>query len=135
MKVVLDSNVLVSAFTTRGLCTDLFEYSARRHEIVCSMHILGEYRRNLVEKFGVAPQDASESARLLHGRLHFVQPEEIRDCKCRDPSDLPVLGTAAAAKASYLVTGDHDLLVLKAYRGIRIITPRQFWELECSKDA
>lgn len=134
MRVVPDANVLVSAFISRGLCSDLLEHAIRTHEVVCSAHILGEFRRNLVSKFGMGARDATESARLLRGRLTFVGPERIQDCNCRDRDDLPVVGTAAAAKAAFLVTGDRDLLVLKEYRGTRIITPRQFWEGECGRN-
>jgi predicted nucleic acid-binding protein len=44
---------------------------------------------------------------------------------CRDPADDVILATAIAAKAAWLVTGDQDLLVLEAYEGIAIVSPRQ----------
>jgi predicted nucleic acid-binding protein len=47
---------------------------------------------------------------------------------CRDPADAPVLGTAVSGRADLLVTGDADLLVLKRYRGIAIVSPRQCYE-------
>ena len=46
------------------------------------------------------------------------------------PDELMVLGTAKAAGASYLITGDRDLLALESYDEIRIVTPRQFWEVQ-----
>jgi predicted nucleic acid-binding protein len=48
---------------------------------------------------------------------------------CRDPDDLPVIGTALAAQVTILVTGDNDLLSLGAVQGVRMLTPRQFWEI------
>ena len=48
---------------------------------------------------------------------------------CRDKNDDVVLATALAGKADVIVTGDDDLLVLKTFRGIRILSPRQFLEL------
>jgi predicted nucleic acid-binding protein len=45
---------------------------------------------------------------------------------CRDPDDLPVLGTAVAGGASVLVTGDEDLLTLHEFQGIVILSPREF---------
>ena len=48
---------------------------------------------------------------------------------CRDPKDNIVLECAAAGKADFIVTGDKDLLALKSFRKIRIITPRKFLEI------
>ena len=48
---------------------------------------------------------------------------------CRDKSDDVVLATALAGKADMIVIGDEDLLVLKEFRGIRILSPRQFLEI------
>jgi uncharacterized protein len=47
-----------------------------------------------------------------------------------DPDDDPVIATAVAARADYLVTGDRrHLLPLGAYAGTRIVTPRQFFDI------
>jgi predicted nucleic acid-binding protein len=48
---------------------------------------------------------------------------------CRDPEDLPVIGTALAGGAHYLVTGDKDLLYIREFRGTAILTPREFYEV------
>jgi putative PIN family toxin of toxin-antitoxin system len=63
-------------------------------------------------------------------RSHTTQVEaaEVPVDACRDPDDLMVLGSAKAAVADYLVTGDEDLLTLQSYQDIPIVTPRQFWE-------
>jgi predicted nucleic acid-binding protein len=47
---------------------------------------------------------------------------------CRDSDDDLVLATAVAAGAELIVTGDDDLLVLKEYEGVAIVSPRQFLE-------
>jgi predicted nucleic acid-binding protein len=59
----------------------------------------------------------------------FVEQQPLRERVCRDRNDDLVLATALAGKANVIVTGDNDLLVLKAFRGIRILSPRQFLEL------
>jgi predicted nucleic acid-binding protein len=48
---------------------------------------------------------------------------------CRDPDDDEVLATAVCAGADIILTGDADLLVLKSFQGIDILSPRQFVEL------
>jgi predicted nucleic acid-binding protein len=58
-----------------------------------------------------------------------VNPIDVAADVCRDPNDLPILGTAVAGNADYVVTGDQDLLMLKSYLGITIISPREFYDL------
>jgi predicted nucleic acid-binding protein len=50
---------------------------------------------------------------------------------CRDPKDEPILECAERGKAGHIVTGDRDLLSLSSYRGIRIITAREYVEGSC----
>ncbi|MGI0482874.1 putative toxin-antitoxin system toxin component, PIN family [Geminocystis sp. CENA526] len=45
---------------------------------------------------------------------------------CRDPKDDKFLELAINRKAQFIITGDEDLLVLNIFRGIEIITPRDF---------
>lgn len=52
---------------------------------------------------------------------------------CRDSDDDRVLGTAVAARADCLVTGDSDLLVLQQYAGIAIVRPAEFWAFEAGQ--
>ena len=60
MNVVLDSNVIVAAFTTHGLCTSVFELCIDRSEIVLSEFILGEVYKTMKEKFAM-PQGKADS--------------------------------------------------------------------------
>jgi predicted nucleic acid-binding protein len=52
---------------------------------------------------------------------------------CRDPDDMRILGISEVTKPDYIVTGDMDLLVLKEFHSIPIITPREFWEISKTK--
>jgi predicted nucleic acid-binding protein len=56
-----------------------------------------------------------------------VAPLDLPTDVCRDPTDIPVLGTALAGSASVLVTVDKDLLALGEFQGIAIIKPGEFW--------
>lgn len=58
----------------------------------------------------------------------MVAPAAVAAEACRDPNDLPVLGTAIAGGAQVLVTGDKDLLVLNKFQGILILSPRGFYD-------
>jgi len=63
----------------------------------------------------------------LRDEAERVNPSELTDSPCRDKDDNIIIGTALSGNAEFIITGDEDLLVLKTYKGIDIITPREFW--------
>jgi len=130
MRLVLDSNVLIAAFVARGVCADLLEHAVRVHEPVTSEFILEEVHRKLREKIRVTMSQADQVVKLLRTRFEVVEPTPVEEGACRDPDDLPVLGTAAAGGCDVLVTGDKDLLVLETWQAIPVVSPRDFWRLE-----
>ncbi len=134
MRIVLDTNVLIAAFVAQGACADLLEYCARFHELVSSEYILEEFRKNLLKKFHQTAHDALLAEDLLRQKMEMVDPIPVPRPSCRDPKDLPVLGTAVAGNSDALVTGDKDLLVLKNFKGVRIVSPQDFWRLERDED-
>jgi len=130
MKITLDTNILIAAFISRGVCSDLFEYCIRQHEVFTSQYILKEFTTQLNEKFKVSRTEVSEAKKLLRSRMQAVIPLKLPKSLCRDPNDVPILGTALASKSQCLITGDKDLLELEAYEGIAIIPPASFWQFE-----
>lgn len=128
MRVVLDTNVLLAAFATRGLCEALYAVCLAHHEIVVSAHILRELRRHLTGKLRMAARPADAIVAFVREHAEVVAPAEVAATACRDRDDLPVLGTAVAARADALVTGDRDLLALERHAGIPILTPRECHE-------
>jgi len=130
MKIVLDASVLIAAFAARGLCEALFELCLEKHEIATSAPILEEVREKLVTKIKLPKATVEELIGFLERQATSVQPAEVPTDACRDPDDLMVLGTATGANASFIVTGDRDLLTLGSYEGVSIGTPRIFWEAQ-----
>ena len=128
MRVVLDTNVIVAAFATRGLCADVLEVCISGHTLVVSAYILDEVREALLKKIKTPKGIVHEVIDYLRTTAEVVTPAEIESSVCRDMTDLPIVGTAAKGGASCIVTGDADLLALKSHRGIDIMTPREFWE-------
>ena len=128
MKIVLDANVVVAAFASHGLCEAIFELCLDSHGIILSEHLLKEIRRNLIKRVKLPRKGADQIIQLLRDNATIVHPEDLPDNLCRDPDDVPVLGLALAATADCIVTGDKDLLVLKKFRSIPIMTPRIFSE-------
>lgn len=133
MRVLLDTNVLISAFVSRGVCHELLEHCAIAHEVVGSPAILAEFEDKLVRKFRV-PQDAAAAAlALIRSRMDVVEPPALDPPVCRDPDDDWVLAAAKEGRCECLVTGDRDLLVLEEFEGIPILPPAAFWRFEAER--
>ena len=128
MKAVFDTNVLIAAFMTEGLCSSLL-IRARRHDfdLVLSSDIVREFKNILAKKIKVSSADVSEIAAMVKEAAFEVvdQPAPIART-CRDKDDDMIIACAVSADADYIVTGDEDLLVLKRYKNIVIIKPRNF---------
>jgi putative PIN family toxin of toxin-antitoxin system len=127
MRVVLDTNVIVAAFAARGLCAEVFEVCLTGHSVVISGHILSEIQKTLIEKIHLPKGIVQNIIDYLKNIAELFEPEQIDKSVCRDKNDSKIIGTAVSGNADFIITGDNDLLVLKKYRGIAIITPREFW--------
>jgi len=128
MKVVLDTNVIVAAFATRGLCTELFEVCLIKCKIVLSEYILSEVAEKLVNKIHLPRIVVQEIIQFLKEHAQIVMPEVIEESICKDKEDIPIIGTALGGDAHFLITGDKNLLSLREYKNIEVIFPREFWE-------
>jgi putative PIN family toxin of toxin-antitoxin system len=128
VKVVLDTNVLLAAFGSRGMCEAVLAICIKSHELYASQYIIDEVRRNLSSKFKVPADQAWERIQFLLRQVSLVEPMPVPTDSCRDQGDLPVLGTLLAASADCLVTGDQDLLALKAFKTIPMLSPRTFYD-------
>jgi len=128
MRVVLDTNVLIAAFATQGLCRLILEFCLTEHEVVLNEEILAELNEKLHRKLKVPSKDIEKTLSFLRKNVHLESAIPLQKNVCRDPEDLPVLGTTLSAKGDFLVTGDQDMLILKNIQGIPIVTPREFWE-------
>jgi len=68
-----------------------------------------------------------EILKLVSEAVHsMIRPIEPVAGICRDPDDDSILACAMGTGANYLVAGDEDLLGLKTFKGVRIVTPRDF---------
>jgi uncharacterized protein len=126
VKIVLDTNVLIAALIAHGVCHQLFEHCVRRHTLLTSEFILEETQAKLIEKFGYTAEVAAEAVTVLRSRMKVVPALRLDSPVCRDPDDDHILAAAVSANCDCVITGDQDLLVLKAYDGIDILSPRDF---------
>lgn len=126
MKIVLDANVIIAAFASRGLCESIMEVCLSEHEILLCDELLEEILRNLRWKIKLSVKIVDEISDFLLEQSRIIDPVPLSLDTCRDPDDVKILGLAVAASADYIVTGDKDLLVLKEFQDIPILSPRAF---------
>jgi putative PIN family toxin of toxin-antitoxin system len=128
VKVFLDTNVLVSAFATRGLSVDLFELVLMEHELLTGRRVLQELARVLRVKLKLPPSRCAEIEDLLESEAATVVAGAAPADTAADEDDRRVLGEALAGHADVFVTGDAALLALTAVDTMRVLSPRQLWE-------
>jgi len=127
MKAVFDTNVLVAAFVTEGVCAKLLGRARRRQlDLVISPFILKEFENVLLKKLSASKEQIRVAAKLISEVAQIVTPVSMVSDVCGDPDDDQILSCALSAEAEYLVTGDLDLLELKEFHGIEILTPGAF---------
>ena len=129
LRVFLDTNVLVSAFATRGLCADVLRHVLAEQVLVVGEVVLGELRRVLTAKLKLPAATVAEIEQFL--REYEVIPRPLAPCslEIRDPDDRWILATAIDGRADLLVSGDQDLLTLAGTAPLRIVDPRGFWTI------
>ena len=127
MKVFLDTNVLASALTTRGLCAELFEVVLQSHELLISDPVLKELERVLAGKLGQSESITEGFTSLLRAEGYLITSDHPAP-SLPDPDDEPIVASALAGGAKVFVTGDKALLKLKTIEQLPIISPRELWE-------
>lgn len=125
----LDTNVLVSAFATRGLCADVVRQVLAEHTLVTGEVVLQELRRVLRTRLRLPIRRVEEIERFLREQEVVPKPRKPSETAVRDPDDARVLASAEAGKADVLVTNDHDLLDVADEASLGIVDPRAFWAL------
>ena len=130
MRLVLDTNVLIAAFISHGVCNELLEHCVLNHEVILSPFILGELKEKLTDKFKFTVREANAVVRLLKSRSEIVATSPLTAAVCRDPDDDNIIATAISGQCSCIVTGDKDLLDLETVKSIHILSPGSFWQFE-----
>ena len=128
MKVFFDTNVLVSAYTARGLSADLFRLVLTEHELLTGGVNFLEFRRVFGQRFKVPENEVAQAERELREHTIVPKPGAPLDFEIRDPDDTWVLASAVRGEADVLVTGDGDLLDVAESSPIPILTPRDCWQ-------
>ncbi len=123
MRVLLDTNVLISGILFRGVPRTLLERAIRgEFDLVTSPALLDELEDVLVRSFELPPEFARAVRTELETLAEVVVPADAPAIS-RDPDEDQVLATAVVGQADAVVTDDQDLLVLETHQAIPIIRP------------
>lgn len=134
LAIVLDTNVWIRGiFFRRGIPAAILQaWRDQRFDIVATPDTLTELEHKLhgkASQFGVEPGLAGEWLAYVKTFARVVTPTADASGVRRDPDDDKFLTAALSGRASYIVSGDHDLQVLGEYQSVKVLSPREFAEL------
>ena len=128
MKVVLDTNVLVSGIFFSGPPAEILRaWSQGKFQMVLSPEILDEYTRvsaELADKF--PDMDFRRILDLVVVRSDVCSPNALPQRVCEDPHDDKFFAAAIDTRTKIIISGDKHLLKVSGYQGVSVLTPRQF---------
>lgn len=129
MKILFDTNVLVAAFLRGGTSYEVIEQAVHEHEIYYTVFIIGEFKIIFKNKFHYPAAVVNEFAAFIESFFIKGNTAGAIENICRDSNDDQVLADAVINRINVIITGDKDLLDLKAYKDIRIIHPKEYCNL------
>jgi putative PIN family toxin of toxin-antitoxin system len=128
MKVILDTNVLLSSLLFSGFAAKVHDFCVIHFNVISSDWLFDELEEKLLGKFTLSEEQAERFIVLLQERTSVVHPfNELPDV-CRDVDDNHVLQLADYIQADCIITGDKDLLVLESFKKTQIFSPREFYD-------
>ena len=127
IKVVLDTNVFISALFWKGPPYQIFKKILEGTILnFISPPILNEVQERLLNKFKLPPEKVKEFLEIIIFSSTIVYPKKKLEIVKRDPADNKIIECAVEAKVSFIISGDKHLLEIEKYNGIKIITPKKF---------
>jgi|ERR1035437_5488316 putative PIN family toxin of toxin-antitoxin system len=126
-QVVIDTNVWISGLIFGGNPEKVIRHFIDGNIIVItSEELLSELRRKITKRFPLFISSLASLDASIRERAMIVQLGSIRINASRDVDDNKFIETAVIGNASYIVSGDKDLLVLENYKDITILKPADF---------
>ena len=128
-KVVLDTNLLISALIFGGKPEQVYSLVLERQIMgVTSSILVAELTEILTKKFNFELIRIRQLERIIKKHFKIVNPRQILDI-LNDKDDNRVLEAAVEGRCNYIVTGDKELLELKKYKSIKIISSKDFLDI------
>jgi putative PIN family toxin of toxin-antitoxin system len=133
-RVVMDTNVLVSAFLKRGRSRNLLFKLLEKHTVVLSSQMLAELTDVLSrEKFNVTSAQIDRFISVLVRQAIVVPLSSNLKIVLEDPDDDMVLNTALSGAADYIVSGDKHLLTIACYKSVKILSINELAQIISKK--
>jgi putative PIN family toxin of toxin-antitoxin system len=134
-RVVIDTNVLVSAFLKKGKSRNLVVKLLEKHTVILSSQMLAELVDVLSrDKFNVTSAQIDRFISVLVKQAIVVSVNSSLKIILEDPDDDMVLNTALSGKAEYIVSGDKHLLKIACYQNIKILSVNEFSQIIAKKE-
>ncbi|HUW23023.1 MAG TPA: putative toxin-antitoxin system toxin component, PIN family [bacterium] len=133
LKVVIDTNIFISSLLGGRTVKSISQYfEERKFVLILSEFIIKEIKEVLTSKElgNISIRDVEDLFKTIDINAEFVKPS-IKVDICRDLEDNKILETALEGKADFIVSGDKDLLSLKSFHKIPIVSFKEF--LKCLK--
>jgi putative PIN family toxin of toxin-antitoxin system len=129
MRILFDTNVIISGFVSQGYSFDVIKDAANKHEVYCTEYLLKETQKSLSTKFPLSREAINSIISTV--KKQFIEGKTAATVEkiSRDPKDDQILADAITNNIDIIITGDKDLLELKNYKGIKIIMPKDYWKL------
>jgi len=128
VRIFLDTNVLVSAFASRGLCAEILELILLDHDLITGRNVLLELQRALREKIKLPVARSNEIVDFVSGEATLVVDKAKPARLDIDVADALVVGEALGGNAELFITGDAALLRIGTVGALKMLSPRQLWE-------
>ena len=130
MKIVLDSNIFVSSFYWAGNPRKVFD---RVTNGLDELYITDDILREIIsvmseKKFDTCFDEIREYVRIIESYSIKLSSNDIPEKISRDKDDNKILQCGFDGNVDFIITGDNDLLVLKEYKKIKIVKPKEFLE-------
>ncbi len=133
-RVVIDTNVLVSALINNEKSRKLVLKSLEEQTVILSSQMLAELADVISRnKFSVTSSQVNKFISILVKKATMVSVHSIPKVILEDPDDDVVLTTALIGKAEYVVTGDKHLLKIACYKKIQIVSVNQFIQIKAKR--
>ncbi|MBI4971918.1 MAG: putative toxin-antitoxin system toxin component, PIN family [Candidatus Omnitrophica bacterium] len=130
MKVVVDTNVLISAFLTRGTSKEVLDFVLSEKICFVSPYILDEFKRILFSRKFEFPASLIEKFVSHICKFSIISKEDPGlEVDSPDPNDRKILALCQTIKADIFVTGDAELIALKKIGSTHIVRPVDFWKI------
>ena len=131
-RIVIDTNVLISALlnphgTPRQVFDTVIEFCILLQSEPCLTELETRLAKRKFQKY-LSTLDRSMFMTLLRNNSQLITVKHSTEI-CSDPDDNKFLELSVSGQAKYLITGDKDLLIIREYEGIKILTASQFLSL------